>query len=156
MTVVIEPMRWWHVTAVHDLESGLFPDDAWSVEQFWQELAQPTRRYVVARDGIDIVGYAGLFVLAPDADIQTVAVSAGHQGRGIAGRLLESLLLPAEAAGVTHTMLEVRAGNASAIALYERYGFVRLSVRPRYYPDGGDALIMRRARPPREEVADAG
>jgi ribosomal-protein-alanine N-acetyltransferase len=156
MTVTVEPMRWWHVPAVHDLEAGLFPDDAWSVEQFWHELAQPTRRYLVARDGASIVGYAGLFVLAPDADIQTVAVSPDQQGRGIARQLLEGLLVPAEAAGVTHTMLEVRAGNDSALALYSRLGFERLSVRSRYYPDGTDAIIMRRARPPRTEVPHAG
>lgn len=152
----IEPMRWWHVPAVHELEARLFPDDAWSVEQFWQELAQPTRRYLIARDGATVAGYAGLFVLAPDADVQTVAVSPDHQGRGIARQLLEGLLRPAEEAGVTHTMLEVRDGNDAALALYARLGFDRISVRPRYYPDGADAIIMRRARRPRAEVPHAG
>jgi len=43
-------------------------------------------------------------------------------------------------------MLEVRADNAAAIALYERLRFRAISTRPRYYPDGTDALVMRRAR----------
>lgn len=156
MTVDIAPLRWWQVPAVHALETQLFPDDAWSVEQFWQELAQPTRRYLVACEGYDVVGYAGLFVLAPDADVQTIAVRPDQQGRGIARRLLEALLLPAEDAGVTHTMLEVRADNAAARALYARLAFEPISVRPRYYADGTDALILRRARRSRVGVADAG
>ena len=156
MTVDIAPMRWWQVPAVHDLEARLFPDDAWSVEQFWQELAQPTRRYLVAHDGADVVGYAGLFVLPPDADVQTVAVRPDRQGRGLARRLLQALVEEAEDAGVTHTMLEVRADNEPARALYRRLGFESISVRPRYYPDGTDALILRRARPARTGVGHAG
>jgi ribosomal-protein-alanine N-acetyltransferase len=39
--------------------------------------------------------------------------------------------------------LEVRVSNHSAIALYERMGFTRHGIRPRYYSDNAeDALIM--------------
>lgn len=144
--VTIEPLRWWHVDAVHRLEQRLFPADAWSVEQFWSELAQPTRSYRVAMQEGTVVGYAGLFVLPPDADVQTIAVGTDAQGQGIGRRLLESLIDDAESRGVTHTLLEVRSDNESARALYQRLGFVRISERRRYYPDGQDALIMRRAR----------
>ena len=146
----LERMRWWDLPAVHEIEADLFPSDAWSSEQFWQELAQPTRYYVVARDVDVVVGYAGAFVLPPDADIQTVGVRADQQGKGIARALLDDVLAHVDAAGATHTMLEVRAGNDAALHLYERLGFVTISRRPRYYPDGEDAVIMRR---PREVVA---
>jgi [ribosomal protein S18]-alanine N-acetyltransferase len=139
----VEMMRWWHVAAVAELESQLFPRDPWTVEQFWQELAQETRYYVVALSGGEVVGYAGAFVLAPDGDVQTIGVGAASQGSGTGARLLESILEEAARRGVTHVMLEVRSDNASALALYERFGFERISVRHRYYPDGADALIMR-------------
>ncbi len=145
MSTVLVPMRWWHLPQVHAIEAELFPADAWSQEQFWQELAQPTRAYLVAVDGDEVVGYAGLFVMPPDADVQTVAVRADRQGQGIARQLLVRLLDEVEGRGVTHTLLEVRADNASALGLYESLGFVRISERRRYYPDGGDALILRRA-----------
>ena len=146
MTTVAS-LRWWHLDAVHALEQDLFPGDAWSLEQFWSELAQPTRRYLVALDDDEVVGYAGLFLLPPDADVQTIAVRGDQQGRGVGRVLLTGLLALADGAGATHTMLEVRADNAPALALYESMGFVRISQRPRYYPDGGDALILRRTRP---------
>lgn len=145
--VAIEPMRWWQIGEVHRLEQLLFPDDAWTIEQFWSELAQPTRRYCVAVSGGQVLGYAGLFVLPPDADVQTVGVASEAQGRGIAGQLLGSLLAGADDDGVTHTLLEVRDGNTAALAVYVRLGFVVISRRPRYYPDGTDALVMRRPRP---------
>ena len=143
--ISVEPMRWWHIEHVHDLELSLFPSDAWSLEQFWQELAQPTRHYVVAIDDGRPVGYAGAFVTATDADVQTIAVSAAHQRRGLASELMTALLGGAADRGATHVLLEVRADNAPAISLYEGFGFTRISTRPRYYPDGVDAVVMRLA-----------
>ncbi len=140
----IRPMRWWQVSRVHELELGLFPEDAWSLEQFWQELGQRTRQYVVALDGNEVLGYAGVFVLPPDADVQTIGVRADRQGEGIASRLLSALVDEAARRGATHLLLEVRSDNERAIGLYRRSGFESISRRTRYYPDGGDAIIMRR------------
>jgi [ribosomal protein S18]-alanine N-acetyltransferase len=142
--VLIERMRWWHLPDVHEIELTLFPSDAWSVEQFWQELAQSSRYYLVARDESGIVGYGGVLALPPDADVQTLGVRPDRQGSGIASRLLAALLAEAVGRGATHVMLEVRGDNAAAVALYERFGFARITQRRRYYPDGADAMIMRR------------
>lgn len=139
----IAPMRWWDIAEVVDLERGLFPDDAWSVEQFWQELSLPTRRYAVARSAGRVVGYAGVFVLAPDGDLQTLAVAADQQGQGVGRALLEWAIDEAGSLGCLDMMLEVRSGNAAAVALYRSVGFRTISTRRRYYPDGGDADIMR-------------
>ncbi len=143
-THTIEPMRWWHLDDVAVLEAELFPHDRWSHAQFWSELAQPTRRYWVALAGQEVLGYAGLFVLAPDADVQTIAVAPSAQGRGLGRELLQVMITAAQVDGASAIMLEVRAGNSSAIALYEHAGFTRIHVRKAYYPDGEDALILRR------------
>ena len=147
MTVTRRPLRWWDVEAAHALERQLFPTDAWSTEQFWSELAQPSRSYVAAVDDGRLVAYAGLSRVGGDADIQTVAVVPDMQGRGIARDLVADLLASADASGVTHTFLEVRADNAPARRLYARLGFEDISIRRRYYADGSDAVIMRRPRP---------
>jgi [ribosomal protein S18]-alanine N-acetyltransferase len=143
--IAIAPLRWWRLEEVHELERGLFPVDSWSLEQFWQELAQPTRRYLVAVEDGEVIGYAGLSVMPPDADVQTIAVRPDRQGRGIAARLLTAQIDEAARAGATHLLLEVRADNVAARSLYERFGFVRISERRRYYADGTDAVIMRLA-----------
>lgn len=154
MSVRLVPMRWWHIPQAHAIESALFPADPWSPEQFWQELAQPTRTYLVAESDGEVVGYAGTFSTPPDADIQTVGVRSDQQGRGIARLLVTELLATVEAHGATHTLLEVRADNTRALALYESLGFERISIRRHYYPDGGDAVIMRRSA--REQARDQG
>lgn len=141
---MIRPMHWWDIADVQVLEQQLFPVDRWSAEQFWSELAQPTRRYVVACDGDVITGYAGVFILPPDADVQTIAVSPTAQGRGLGARLLEELIEIAGEAGCQQLMLEVRSDNTAAIAMYDRFGFACISTRPDYYAPSVDALIMRR------------
>lgn len=143
MTVVIEPMRWWDVADVADLERAVFPRDPWTVEQFWQELALDTRAYWIARTDDVIVGYAGIFALSPDSDLQTIAVGSTAQGTGVGTALLERAVVEARDRGSTQMMLEVRADNDRAFGLYRRHGFERIGLRPRYYSDGGDALIMR-------------
>lgn len=141
----------------HDLESVMaietatFPHDAWSDETMAAELAGPHGYYLVAQaDDGSIAGYAGL--LAPEgsgqADIQTIAVVESARRRGLGRALLLALVAEARRRRATEVFLEVRADNPGAQALYERLGFARIAVRPRYYQPGGvDAVIMRLAVP---------
>lgn len=143
----IRPMRWWDIPAVDSLERELFPNDPWSVEQWWRELATLHNHYWVAEENSKIIGYAGLSVQAPDSDIQTIAVGTEHQGQGMGVQLLDHMLHRARELGVRSTFLEVRTDNAPAIALYDNAGFERISERRNYYPDGSSATIMRRIEP---------
>ena len=141
--IEIRTMRWWDIAQVHDLEQRCFPRDTWSVDQFWQEVAQPTRRYQVAASDDSIVGYSGIFILAPDSDVQTLAVADEYRGRGVGGQLLDAAIASAASAGARTMTLEVRADNDPALTLYERRGFAVISRRSSYYPDGSDALILQ-------------
>lgn len=136
-------MRWWDIEAVHRIETEVFAADPWTREQFWSELAQSTRTYVVATMDADVVGYGGVFCLAPDADVQTIAVDRRAQGHGVGTQVLRELIRIAVSNDCSQLMLEVRSDNIEAIALYERFGFERLSTRPGYYGPGIDAHIMR-------------
>ena len=140
----LRPMRWWDVAAAVALERALFGGTAWSAEMFWSELAAADRWYVVAEEAGRLHGYAGLMASGPEADVQTVAVAPGAQGRGLGALLLDALVREAANRGATSLLLEVRADNSPAIRLYERKGFERLAVRRGYYePVGVDALVMR-------------
>ncbi|MCC3296607.1 ribosomal protein S18-alanine N-acetyltransferase [Arthrobacter caoxuetaonis] len=133
------------IPAVDTLEKAMFPVDAWPTQMFYDELAQSdTRSYYVAQapDGT-VIGYAGLMCVLPIADVQTIAVNSGHEGAGTGSRLLATLLDEAKSRGADDVLLEVRADNPRAQDLYRRFGFEQIHVRPRYYRDGVDALIMR-------------
>ncbi|TAK71323.1 MAG: ribosomal-protein-alanine N-acetyltransferase [Actinomycetota bacterium] len=144
--VSLRPMRWWDLAAVQALEVTVFPADPWSPEQFWGELARVphTRWYVVAEDPGGLLGYAGLYAVAPQADVQTLAVAPRGRGRGVGAALLDALIATALARGCTEMLLEVRADNVAAQRLYDRAGFVRIAVRRDYYGPGADAWVMRR------------
>ena len=140
----LRPMRWWDIDAAIVIERALFPD-AWSVETFWAELAgvPETRHYLVADDDGAVLGYAGLFATRHQADVQTVAVAADHQGAGVGATLLRALLDEAVRRGCAEVLLEVRVDNVPALTLYERLGFERISVRRGYYAQGVDGLVLR-------------
>ena len=152
--VGLRPLRWWDVEALLPVEAELFGASAWSAELFWSELAAPGRTYLVAVQARDdghgasaeeLLGYAGLAVAGPDADVQTLAVAPGAQRRGLGGLLLDALVDAARSGGAASVLLEVRADNEPAKALYAARGFERVGVRRRYYqPEDVDALVLRR------------
>jgi ribosomal-protein-alanine N-acetyltransferase len=142
----LAPLRWWDLEEVLALEAQLFGDEAWTPGQFWSELARvpETRWYAVARrpDDPRIIGYAGVFVAGPEADVQTVAVAPAAQGRGVGGQLVRALADEALRRGAALLHLEVRADNAAALALYGALGFVVDGRRRDYYGRGRDAVLM--------------
>ena len=151
---ILTPMRWWELAEIQDLERRLFPLDPWTPGQFWSELARvpELRWYVVARQPGDsgaagevadpIIGYAGLNVIGPEADVQTVAVAPERQGAGVGRQLVTALIAAAQHRGAGQLHLEVRADNLAALRLYRRLGFTSDGRRRGYYGAGQDAELM--------------
>jgi [ribosomal protein S18]-alanine N-acetyltransferase len=86
---------------------------------------------------------------ADEAEILTIAVDAAHQGRGVGRALLSENLRQVANAGAKALFLEVANDNAPALALYDRFGFVRVGERAGYYRradgTGASALVMRKS-----------
>jgi ribosomal-protein-alanine N-acetyltransferase len=144
--VTLSRFRWWHVEQVLPLERQLFAPEPWTAHHFWSELGQTgTRHYVVALEGEQFVGYAGLCDYPDEAFVQTMAVAPAYQGRGLGAVLLTDLLDEAARRGQPRTLLEVRADNEPAQRLYARHGFRKVGVRRGYYPGGVDAWVLERA-----------
>ena len=146
----IRLMRWWHIQALVPAEQLLFGPNGWTAQTVWSELAAPGRYYLVAESDAartgppTVLGYAGLMLNGSEADVQTLAVLPAARGQGLGGRLLAELVAWAAGQGAGAVLLEVRADNRAAIALYRQFGFEQISLRRRYYQPGDvDALIMR-------------
>ena len=104
-----------------------------------------------------LLGYAGLLVVLDEGYITNVAVRPAYRRQGIASDLLGVFERFARGHQLTFLTLEVRASNAPAIALYEKYGFQRAGVRPNYYQSPReDAIIMTREFNHGTETADTG
>jgi ribosomal-protein-alanine acetyltransferase len=95
--------------------------------------------------GGTVLGFACAFAVADEVELQSLAVERSARGRGLGALLLEALLEWAGRQGYRSLHLEVRAGNAPALALYRRFGFAQTGTRRGYYQDNGeDALLLAR------------
>ncbi len=128
------------------LEKEIYPESPWSAAQFREELSgvPKTRKYLVALDKQEIVGYGGVAIAGDIADIHTLTVIPGYRRKGIATQILKELEGWALSKGFKDFMLEMREGNLEAQPLYEKYGYQVISRRDNYYAPGIHALIMRK------------
>lgn len=146
--IAIEPMRRRDLKAILPIEAAAYPT-SWSKRIFETELDQVDRGgryYVTARDGRDIVGYAGIWhVIDPAGDqahITNIVVAESHRRRGVATQLMLHLARAARERDCVAWTLEVRAGSTGAQELYRHFGFVPAGVRRRYYDNVEDAMVM--------------
>jgi len=90
-----------------------------------------------------IVGYAGMWILADEAHVTSIATRKSHQGQGIGEALLIGIIEIATAKKARVVTLEVRVSNTAAQNLYTKLGFHKEGVRKGYYLDNHeDAMIM--------------
>lgn len=143
------------LTLVTALEKACFPSDFWS---------RATLRGVLARwsDSVsvgafargELVGYVSATLEEPwEVHVLSLAVAPGYRRRGVASRLVSSVLHWACMRGCTRVFLEVRVSSQSARAAYERLGFSGEGISDGYYEDGGAALVMSGKLYPEQDVA---
>ncbi len=90
-----------------------------------------------------IVGFAGLWMMAHNAHIMSLAVRDRYRNQGIGEALLIAVTELVSTLDANMITLEVRSSNDVAQALYKKHGFREVGYRSRYYSDNGeDAVIM--------------
>ena len=151
--ISIEPMRLEDVPDVHRIESASF-STPWPDYAFKQEI-QTNRlaHYLVVKAGDETIGYGGMWLMVDEAHVTTFAVLPEWRRRGVGARLMLALMHVALDLNARIVTLEVRLSNHAARALYGRFGFKPVGIRPRYYSDNNeDALIMTTAPITSEEM----
>ncbi len=138
----IVPMDRSHIPQILALEQTCF-SVPWTESMLTDALYDPQASFIVAEDEEgNILGYAGLHAILDEGYIDNVAVEPDARRHGVASALLE-VFCRFGAANLSFLTLEVRASNAAAIGLYEKYGFHRAGLRPGYYQKPReDAVIM--------------
>lgn len=172
MILQIRPMTMADIAAVAALEAEIF-SDAWSGHlyqetlesgrydcQVLELLPEKQEKEPLAEQQAEknthpvfentvssvLAGYFCGQVILDEAEVHRIAVCPDLRGKGYGQLLLEDFLMRAEKQGVISVLLEVRAGNAPAIGLYEKNGFARIGVRRGYYQKPKeDALILQKS-----------
>jgi putative acetyltransferase len=100
--------------------------------------------FFVARDDNEIALATGAVVIQEGcAEIRRMWVEQSARGRGIAGRVLETLIATARGAGVRALRLETGVVSHAALALYEKAGFQRCPPFDDYRPDTLSVFMER-------------
>ena len=124
----------------------------WSREQLAAHLGLPNfaafglRAPLRKNSGVEgqpLVAYISFYHNPNELEILNLAVAPAWRGQGCATRLLRLVLRMAAKRNIGRAVLEVRSGNAPALALYKGQGFTQVGSRRRYYHDSGeDALVL--------------
>jgi len=144
MRVNIVPMTADHLDELERLEKICF-SRPWSRKMLGEELDNECAAFLVAEDPVtkEVVGYAGLLVMADEGYITNVAVFPEYRRRGVAGQIIAVFDNFARGNRLAFLTLEVRPSNAAAIALYRSFGFEEVGRRKNYYDlPKEDALIL--------------
>lgn len=141
MDFEIRPLREIDLVQVLNIENACYPNP-WKESQFRQELTQPFAHVDLCWTAGGLAGYLCYWLIAGEMQILNVATAPDFQRRGVARLLLQHALKVCAGQGLQRSYLEVRVGNRAAISLYRSFGFVDDGLRPRYYADGEDALLM--------------
>ena len=114
----------------------------WSDESIKKDIER--HDYYVAMEDGKAKGYACVWTMPPEAELEDICVSPDARRRGLGQMIMDYIISESKKNGVDMICLEVRKSNLGAISLYEKNGFVRGGVRKGYYDNREDALIMCR------------
>ncbi|MER2012798.1 MAG: ribosomal protein S18-alanine N-acetyltransferase [Psychrobacter alimentarius] len=144
------------IQAVADIEAVVQPHDAWTYQTLITLLEQDSIDMLIVYEKekkervLDnkVVGYCLYQVVFEQAEILRIGTHPNYQRQGIASQLFDKLNSELLHRQVENLLLEVRADNIPAIALYEQQQFVVIHRRKGYYQlkdkAAIDALIMQR------------
>ena len=143
MKVTVCSVQEENLTAIEEIEKLCF-SVPWTLEQLRSQLPGEQNVFLLAKDSSGFVlGYVGMMIVLDEGYISNVAVSPQYRRQGIADMLIRELLQEADKRALSFVTLEVRAGNAPAISLYAKHGFIPVGRRKNYYmKPREDAILM--------------
>lgn len=116
-------------------------DNTLELKEFNVEEKNPFTKYIAYYIDKKIVGYLVYLLIYDRVEIDYIFVKDEYRNRKIASNMLEYLIDILKKQNILNITLEVRENNESAIKLYTKYGFKKVTVRKGYY-EGIDGLLM--------------
>ena len=129
------------IPRIQALETEAF-HHTWDRDTFLKELSRENGLTVVVESAGEVIGSALLVWAADEAQLNSIVLDPVVRGRGYSRQFLGCLIQSCRQRGLKCVTLEVKWDNPPAQALYERFGFVTIGKRKKYYSDGQDARVM--------------
>ncbi|MDD2699973.1 MAG: ribosomal protein S18-alanine N-acetyltransferase [Sideroxydans sp.] len=119
----------------------------WTLGNFSDALRSGYLCKVFETEAGELIGYALMMLAVDEAELLDIAIASSQQRKGMGKQLLHEMLALARRKEMRRMVLEVRASNAPALALYRSAGFSDIGLRRDYYPAHSgreDAILMGR------------
>lgn len=168
MTLRLRPMRSSDIAAVVEIDRLSF-DAPWSAQSYQFEINESNYSYMLVFETVAetpqannsltrfmrslgvmpapqaaILSYGGLWNIADEAHISTIATHPLYRGKGYGEVALAAMVRRSFGLKAAYVILEVRVTNTIAQNLYIKYGFVITTRKENYYQSNGeDAYEMR-------------
>lgn len=126
------------------MERECFPVEPWNMRMLAESFLSERFYGVLLEEDGAITAYGGIGVVEDEAELDLIATAEMYRRCGRGKKILDDLVEEAKRRGAKRMFLEVRVSNAPAMMFYLSYGFVGLYARSRYYPDGEDAIVMKK------------
>lgn len=139
------PMGEADLSEIATIETDIYPFP-WTRGNFLDSVRAGYSVWVLRDAAAALVAYSVMTLMLDEAHLLNLSVARRCQRSGLGWRTLEWMAEVARGYGARTMLLEVRPSNASAVRMYQRYGFERIGVRRGYYPaqtGREDAIVLR-------------
>jgi ribosomal-protein-alanine N-acetyltransferase len=106
------------------------------------ESAHPERIVLVGETEGVLESFLVARFMAGECELESLLVRPGSRRRGMATRLLHSLIQTARERRVRQILLEVRESNVIARSFYRKLGFSQTGIRKTYYGNPPEDAIL--------------
>ncbi len=130
--------------AIAELEKECFSIEPWNVRMLAESFLSGRFFGSLLEEEDVITAYGAITVTEDEAELVMIATAEMYRRCGRAKKILEDLEEEAKKRGAKKLFLEVRVSNSSALMMYLKDGFSGIYARSRYYPDGEDAIVMKK------------
>lgn len=170
--VIIRPMQLADVETVVELDAMSFPTP-WPARTYRYEISNNERATMIVLEQaspqpssngsgiggwlrrlagdqlppVSIIGYSGMWHIADEAHVSTIAVHSAWRGYKLGELLLWNMIHRAIRLDARIVTLEVRVSNVVAQNLYRKYSFEIMGRRKGYYRDNGEDAYMMGVTP---------
>lgn len=149
MAIVLRPACRDDIDDLEQIENRSFITDRISRRSFRRFIDQGIGDFQVLTVNGQVVGYyIVLYRQATQlARLYSLAVDPDHRRRGYGSRLLSAAEQDADERHCLFMRLEVKVDNLGAQSMYHRAGYYDMEIRPEYYEDDSDALVLQKLLP---------
>ena len=138
---MIKKLSFKNIEEIVKIEQNTF-DNPWTKNQFIESCKQ-TNKYLnyVYYDSTKVIGYLISEIILDEVHLYKIVVSKENQKNKVGSELLRFMLEECKKLNKIRVCLEVDSENRKAINLYEKFSFVNVGNRKKYYGNK-DAFLM--------------